>query len=202
MISLEIIFWGFEKTDAILGNFISKQLNPVLKIIGITINGKIPGVGLVTLLVLITITGVFARNYLGRKLINFGEKILNRIPVLNTVYNLTKQITEGFAVTQTGQGAFRKVVMIEYPRPGIYSPGFLTGEAIEEASERTTQKLLSVFVPTVPNPTTGFLVFVPEENVIILDMSVEDGFKMLLSAGMVKPLKANGNKSVHASSVD
>ena len=191
MISLKIIFWGFEKTDAIMGVFISNLLNKFLNIFGYHVWVRVPGLGLIALLILITITGVFARNYLGRKLIAFGEKILDKIPILNTIYSLTKQITEGFALTRSEHGAFRKVVLVEYPREGIYSPGFLTGEAIHDATEITGEKLLSIFVPTVPNPTTGFLIFVPEDKVFILDMSVEDGFKLLLSAGMIKPGKNN-----------
>ena len=79
------------------------------------------------------------------------------------------------------------MVLVEYPRKGIYSPGFLTGESLAEAEEMAGKRLVNVFVPTVPNPTTGFLIFVPEEEVIYLDMSVEDGFKLIISAGVIKP---------------
>ncbi|MGD9156730.1 MAG: DUF502 domain-containing protein, partial [Bacillota bacterium] len=108
-------------------------------------------------------------------------------------YNSTKQITEGLALTQSDKGAFRKMVLIEYPRPGVYSPGFLTGEAFNEAEEKTGGKLLSIFVPTTPNPTTGYLVFVPEDQVTFLKMSVEDGFKLLLSVGVIVPDKKMNN---------
>lgn len=197
-ISLKVIFWGFEKVDSILGNIINwyllKHLNPILEIFKLQIHWKIPGLGLIALLLIITLVGVFARNYLGRKLINLTEKGLNKIPVLSSVYSLTKQITEGFASAKRENGAFRKVVMVEYPRAGIYSPGFLTGEVAGEISEKTGTKLLGVFVPTVPNPTTGFLIFIPEENVTILDMSVEEGFKMFLSAGVIMPAKNQSGK--------
>lgn len=184
VITIKLLFWGFAKTDAILGNLIYYYLQRYL---GIQI--RISGLGIIALLLVITLTGIFARNYLGKKLIVAGEKLLNRIPVLNTIYNSTKQITEGLALTQSDKGAFRQVVLIEYPRPGVYSPGFLTGEAFAEAVEKTGLKLLSVFMPTVPNPTTGYLVFVPEEQVTFLDLSVEDGFKLLLSAGVIVPDK-------------
>jgi uncharacterized membrane protein len=184
VITIKLLFWGFAKTDAILGNLIYYYLQRYL---GIQI--RISGLGIIALLFVITLTGIFARNYLGKKLIVAGEKLLNRIPVLNTIYNSTKQITEGLALTQSDKGAFRQVVLIEYPRPGVYSPGFLTGEAFDEAVEKTGLKLLSVFMPTVPNPTTGYLVFVPEKQVTFLDLSVEDGFKLLLSAGVIVPDK-------------
>jgi uncharacterized membrane protein len=184
VITLKLLFWGFAKTDAILGNLIYHYLHRYL---GIQV--KISGLGLIALLLVITLTGIFARNYLGKKLIIAGEKLLGRIPVLNIIYNSTKQITEGLALTQSEKGAFRKMVLIEYPRHGVYSPGFLTGEAFDEATEKAGGKLLSIFVPTTPNPTTGYLVFVPEEQVIFLKMSAEDGFKLLLSAGVIIPDK-------------
>jgi uncharacterized membrane protein len=181
---LKLLFWGFEKTDAILGNLIYRYLHRYL---GIQV--RISGLGLFALFLLITLTGIFARNYLGKKLICAGEKLLGRIPVLNTIYNSTKQITEGLALTQSDKGAFRRMVLIEYPRPGVYSPGFLTGTAFDEAGKKIGRKLLSIFIPTTPNPTTGYLVFVPEDQVIFLEMSVEDGFKLLLSAGVIVPDK-------------
>jgi uncharacterized membrane protein len=172
IITLELLWWGFRKTDAILGNFISRYL-------------PIPGLGLVTLLLLILLVGIAAQNYLGKKLIALSERILKKIPILNGIYGVTKQFTE--SLTQTNPNAFRQVVMIEYPRPGIYSPGFLTGEAPSEIARKAEVRLLSVFVPTTPNPTTGYLVFIPESQVTILDMSIEDGFKLMVSAGVIKP---------------
>jgi uncharacterized membrane protein len=173
-ITLELLIWGFNKADSILGGLFFKYLKL-----------QIPGLGLLTLLILITLTGVSARNYIGKKLIEFGEQILQKIPILNGIYGTTKQITEGFA--KSDKSVFRKVVLVEYPRKGIYSPGFLTGESPSGVIKKTGVQLLNVFVPTVPNPTTGFLIFVPEDQVIVLDLSVEDGFKLIISAGMIKP---------------
>jgi uncharacterized membrane protein len=181
-ITLKLLFWGFEKVDSILGNLIFYNLH---KYFGLDV--KITGLGLAALLVIITLTGIFARNYLGRKLIEFGENLLERIPVLNTIYSITKQFTQGVALSQTEKGAFRKMVMVEYPRQGIYSPGFLTGEAFAEVEEKTGVKCLSVFIPTPPNPTTGFLILVPEDKVTILNMSVEEGFKLIVSVGVITP---------------
>ncbi|HEX3047809.1 MAG TPA: DUF502 domain-containing protein [Bacillota bacterium] len=172
IITLELLWWVFQKTDAILGNFIARYL-------------PIPGLGLVTLLLLILLVGITAQNYLGKKLIALSERFLKKIPILNGIYGVTKQFTE--SLTQANPNAFRHVVMIEYPRPGVYSPGFLTGEAPSEISSKAGARLLSVFVPTVPNPTTGYLVYIPETQVTILEMSIEDGFKLLVSAGVIKP---------------
>jgi uncharacterized membrane protein len=173
-VSLALLWWAFVKIDWILGNLFQKYL----KI-------EIPGLGLITLLVLITFIGLVAQNYLGKKLIHFGEMLVTKIPILRGIYNTTKQFTEG--LTQADKSAFRQVVLIEYPRPGIFSPGFLTGDSPPEACRKTGKKLINVFVPMVPNPMGGFLVFVPENEIIFLDMSIEDGLKLFITAGVIKP---------------
>jgi uncharacterized membrane protein len=190
VITIKLLFWGFEKTDAILGNLIYYYLHRYL-----SVQVRISGLGVIALLLLITLAGIFARNYLGKKLIGYGENVLNRIPLINTVYGLIKQIAESLASTQSGSGAFRKVVLIEYPRPGMWSPGFLTGEAFAEANEKVDAKLLGVYVPTPPNPTNGFLVLVPQEQVKILDMSVEEGLKLIISIGVIAPGKKDNKIS-------
>jgi uncharacterized membrane protein len=187
VISLKLVFWGFEKTDQILGNLIQQLLEKYFNY-----SEPIYGLGLGVLVILIILTGVFAKNYLGKKLIAIGERILDKIPILNTIYNVIKQVIESFS---KDKNAFQKVVLIEYPRAGIYSPGFLTGDAPTETMDKTGKQMVNVFVPTSPNPTTGFLVFVPMDDVIVLDTSVEDGFKLLLSAGVIKP-KFNGGSNI------
>ena len=176
IITLELLFWGLRQADAIIGGMIATYFKT-----------KIPGLGLGILLFFIIITGILARNYIGKKCIAFGERMLNKIPIFKSIYNITKQITG--ILSKKDQEAFRKVVLVEYPRKGIYSPGFLTGEAPFFTLEPDCSKMLSVFIPTVPNPTTGFLIFVPEAEVTILDMSIEDGFKLIISAGVIKPTK-------------
>lgn len=173
-VSLVFLWWAFDKLDRILGNLFQRYLHI-----------EIPGLGLVTLLVLITLVGLVAQNYIGKKLIHFSEVIVTKIPILRGIYNTTKQFTEG--LTQSDKSAFRQVVLIEYPRQGIYSPGFLTGDSPLECCQRTGQKLMNVFVPMVPNPMGGFLVFVPENQITFLDMSVEDGIKLFITAGVIKP---------------
>lgn len=182
-VTLKLIFWGFEKTDAILGDFINRYLLNHFDIF----SRDIPGLGIIALLMVITLAGIFAKNYLGRKLIRFGESVLERIPVLNSVYSTIKQVTHGLAVTQKENGAFRQVVLVEYPRQGVYSPGFLIGEPAEEFKEKTGKDLVAVFVPTIPNPTTGFLIYLPADEIRVLDMSVEEGLKLILSFGMIQP---------------
>ena len=150
----------------------------------------IPGLGLIALLVLITVFGIIAQNYLGKKLIAAGERLLNKIPVLKAVYGTTKQFTSNF--TQNERSAFRQMVLVEYPRHGIYSPGFLIGDAPAEVGVKTKNRLLSIFMPTVPNPTTGYLILVPDDQVTFLDMSVEEGIKLIISAGVVLPEERSG----------
>lgn len=174
VVTLVLFWWGFKKTDSILGGLFTRYLGH-----------PIPGLGLITLLVLITVFGLIAQNYLGKKLIAAGERLLNKIPILKAVYGTTKQFTNSF--TQTDRSAFRQMVMVEYPRSGIYSPGFLIGDAPTEASAKTKTRLLSIFMPTVPNPTTGYLILVPEDQVTMMEMSVEDGIKLIVSAGVVRP---------------
>jgi uncharacterized membrane protein len=174
VITIMILVWGFNQSDAILGNLIYR----IFKV-------RIIGLGLISLLLLIILTGLLAHNFLGRKLIQFAENILHKIPILSSIYRTTKQITVSF--TKADKHLFSRVVLVEYPRAGIFSPGFQIGTAPREITEKAAATLVGVFVPTVPNPTTGFLIYVPEENVIFLDMSIEDGFKLIISAGAIKP---------------
>ena len=145
----------------------------------------IPGVGVVTTIIIIFIIGLVTTNYLGRKLWNFAEKIFTAIPFIRPVYTATKQVIETFSAG--GGQAFRKVVLVQYPRKGIYSLGFLTGITSGEAADKSGKAMKNVFIPTTPNPTSGFLLLFPEEDVIELDMAVEDGVKMIVSCGLVTP---------------
>lgn len=174
VVTILLLIWAFNQTDAILGGLIYR----IFKV-------RILGLGLITLLLLITIIGLLAHNYLGRKLIAFGENILHKIPILSKIYGTAKQITE--TLTKADKNSFRQVVLVEYPRKGIYSPGFLTSDAPCGVNAITGRRLLSILIPTVPNPVTGYLIFVPEEDVIVLDMSIEEGFKLIITAGVIQP---------------
>jgi uncharacterized membrane protein len=129
--------------------------------------------------------GLFAKNYFCKKIFNFFESLLKKIPVVKTIYLSSKQIINTF-LNSNGDN-FSKVVLIEYPRQGIYSIAFLTNNTIPFFSNILKKKCVNVFVPTSPNPTSGFLIVVPESDVINLDMSIEDGFNYVISAGLIVP---------------
>lgn len=155
---------------------------------------RIPGLGLVLTLVVVIATGVVATNLFGRQLLHLWEAILHRIPVVRGIYGAVKQLTETLF---SGSGkSFRKVVLVEYPHANSWTLAFLTGEGGGEIRDKTGKDLLNVFVPTTPNPTSGFFLMVPRERAIVLDMSVEAGLKMLLSVGVVTP--GNGKSTTPA----
>ncbi|MBM3877860.1 MAG: DUF502 domain-containing protein [Verrucomicrobia bacterium] len=134
---------------------------------------------------LITLVGRFARHYLGRKLIRLADDLLLRVPLLNKIYGALKQINEAF--TSSKNTAFQQVVLIEFPRAGLYSIGFITGDQHGEVQHKTREEVVSVFVPTTPNPTSGFIVLAPKARIVKLDMSVADGIKFIMSLGSVAP---------------
>ena len=134
---------------------------------------------------LITLVGRFGRNYLGKKLIQLADEVLLRVPLLNKIYGALKQINEAFTSSKTT--AFKQVVLVEFPRAGLYSVGFLTGAQHGEVQCKTQEEVVGVFVPTTPNPTSGFLLLVPQERIIPLNLTVEDAFKMIISGGVVVP---------------
>lgn len=145
----------------------------------------IPGLGVLLSLAVLLVTGMVMTNLLGRSMIAFWEGVLTRIPVVRAIYSAAKQLAETLF---SGSGkSFRKVVLIQYPRPGIWTLAFLTGEGVAEAMTKTGRNLVNVFVPTTPNPTSGFFLMVPAEDLVELDMPVDAGIKMILSAGAVTP---------------
>ena len=146
---------------------------------------NIPGLGLLIVFVAITLIGALTAGFIGRFILRSGERILARMPVVRSLYGALKQIFE--AVLTHSSTAFRKVVLIEYPRRGIWVIGFITGSTKGEVQNLTEDTLINVFLPTTPNPTSGFLLFVPSKNVYELSMSVEEGIKMVVSGGIVTP---------------
>lgn len=145
----------------------------------------IPGLGLVVAVVALTIIGMFAAGFLGRFFLKLGEWIVYKVPLVSSVYSVLKQVFETFFSSKTQ--AFSKVVMLEYPRKGIWILGFVSTELKGEIKQHCPEKMLNVFIPTTPNPTSGFLIFVPKEDCIELDMSVEEGLKFVISGGLVEP---------------
>jgi uncharacterized membrane protein len=142
-------------------------------------------VALLLAVFLILVVGLLARNYFGKRIIEWVDSALLKVPLLNKIYGAIKQVNDAFS--STNKTAFRTVVLIEYPRAGIYSIGFLTNDQQEEVERKIHQKVVCVFVPTTPNPTSGFLMMIPEDKVIKLDMSVADGIKHIISLGSIVP---------------
>ena len=143
---------------------------------------------LATIFIILMVIGMLARNVIGKRLILFGESILARIPMVNKIYRAVQQISHAFV----GKVIFTRVVLLQYPRKGIYSIGFVTSDTKGEIGSEISKDSINVFLPTTPNPTSGYLLFVPEKDTISLSMSVEDAMKLVISGGAVTP---NYNKS-------
>jgi len=145
----------------------------------------IPGLGLIVLLIVVTLIGAVATMLVGRTLVRWSEQIVTRMPVVRSIYSATKQIVETIVAQKSN--AFREVVMFEYPRPGTWALGFVTGITEGEIQDLTEDEVVNVFLPTTPNPTSGYLLFVPRKQLVRLSMSVEEGIKMIISGGIVTP---------------
>lgn len=150
------------------------------------IDFEIRGTGIVIFLIFTTFVGALTKGLFGRQLVRAGERIVDRIPLVRSIYNGVKQIVE--TVTSSSDTNFDKACLVEYPRKGIYAVGFISKTTGAEVLEKTKEDgLYSVFVPTTPNPTSGFLLFFPKSDVILLDMEVEEAAKLIISAGIVEP---------------
>ncbi len=149
------------------------------------LNFDIPGFGVVVLLVVLTAIGALTAGLVGRLMVRWGESILTRMPVIRGIYSALKQLFE--TVLSKQSSAFRQCVLIEYPRRGIWALGFISGVTEGEVQDLTAEEVVNVFLPTTPNPTSGFLLFVPRSDVIVLSMTVEEGIKMVISGGIVVP---------------
>ncbi|KUK71532.1 MAG: hypothetical protein XD91_1854 [Clostridiales bacterium 38_11] len=172
--TIYVLYSLFKFLDKFLGAYIS-----------LLIGRSIPGVGIIAIFILIFIMGSVVTNVIGERLFIFAERMIRRIPIVPRVYFGLKQIVEAFSLQ--GKNVFNRVVLIEYPRKGLYVVGFLTGECKGEVQVKTDAKLMNVFVPTTPNPTSGMLILVPEKEIVYLDMTVEEGLKLIVSAGVVVP---------------
>lgn len=152
----------------------------------------IPGLGLILVVFLVFAVGLLTRNFVGRKMVHLGEKIVDRIPLARIIYVGVKQLLEALFFQKTK--AFEKAALIEYPRRGIYAICFITGESKGEVQCKTNKNMINVFIPTTPNPTSGFYILIPENELIILNMSVEDAFKLIVSGGIVSPNEAKNSQ--------
>ena len=145
----------------------------------------IPGLGFLLTIIVLLLTGVLAANFVGKSMVSFGERLLDRIPFVRSIYSATKNFTE---IVFSGSGqSFKKVLLIEYPRKGIYSLAFQTSTELGEVQERVGEDLVCTFVPTTPNPTSGYIIVLPKKDIIELDMEVEQALKMIMSLGVVVP---------------
>jgi uncharacterized membrane protein len=144
----------------------------------------LPGVSVLLSLILLFVTGLLATNFLGQRLVRWSESILERIPLVRSIYNASKQVIQ--AVFSSNSQAFRKVLLIEYPRKGMWSVAFQTGVVQADITKHVGTEMLSVFIPTTPNPTSGFLMMIPKADAIELSMSVDDAFKLIVSLGVMQ----------------
>lgn len=181
------LFWVLLKfIDSKVTPLIPAQYNPNTYLHAVTpVDFDIPGVGLIVLILALIIIGALTRVLLGRWLVRASEHLLHRMPVVRSVYGATKQIVE--TVLKRQSEAFRQVVLFEYPRRGTWAIGFVTGTTRGEVQNITDDEVVNVFLPTTPNPTSGYLLFLPRRETIPLSMSVEDGIKMIISGGIVTP---------------
>jgi uncharacterized membrane protein len=176
-----VVNWIVGSMDELLNRLIPDRYQP-----DVLLGFPIPGLGLLATLLLVLLVGLLTANYFGRKMFDFSERVMGRIPLVKGIYSLFKQVAS--TVLHKDKQSFRKVVLIEYPRRGIWMVGFVTGRTEGEIQELTDRGVINVFIPTTPNPTSGFYILVPEEDAQVLNMTVEDAFKLIISGGMVTPL--------------
>lgn len=167
--------------DGLLGEWVRLASNGIY----------IPGMGIISLFGFILTAGILAHNIFGRKIVEVWENLLRKVPFVRGVYTTFKAIVDTMSLQSQGQ--FSKVVLIQFPRKGQYSLAFITGTTDREVQEATPEKVVNVYVPTSPNPTSGYFLLVPEEEIVPLSMSIEDGLKMIVSGGMFSPEAAKKN---------
>ncbi len=174
----KFIFW----VDRLVGQMMPPKLQAYLNDI---LPFTIPGLGLMILFVALIVVGMFAAGFMGKFFMRLGEWIVYKLPLISSIYSLLKQVFETFLSTKTQ--AFNKVVLLEYPRKGLWILGLVSSETKGEVKRLLKEEMLNVFIPTTPNPTSGFLIFVPKTDTIELDMTVEEGIKFIISGGLVEP---------------
>jgi len=195
VLTIFIIWKLFVAIDGLLRGFISNMLERV------GVPNTIYGLGFISIILLILLTGMVARNYFGRKVLKLGEDVLTRIPLINRIYMAIQQISNAFFSEK--REVFKRAVLIEYPRKGIYSIGFFTQDTRGEVQERLDRDVVSIFLPTTPNPTSGVLLFVPKTDVTELDISIEEALKLVISGGAIVPSsKYKGQLEVRPNSDD
>lgn len=171
-LAYKLIVW----IDSLVNRLLPPEVRPDL---------TIPGLGVIILVSSLIIIGMFAAGFLGRFFVRLGEWIVNKLPFISSVYSLIKQVFATFLSNKNN--AFNKVVMLEYPRKGLWILGLVSTDTSGEMQDKLPEPMINVFIPTTPNPTSGFLIFVPKSEVIEMDISVEDAIKFIISGGIVNP---------------
>jgi uncharacterized membrane protein len=180
-ITLWLVWWFVTWVDGLVRPFIPGAYRPETYM-----PVRIPGLGLIIVFVALTLLGFFTANFVGRKLVDFGESILSRMPVVRPIYRTAKQIFQ--TLFSKSESSFRRVALIEFPSPGMWSLVFLTQSPTEDIAGRLPEsEYVSAFMPCTPNPTTGFFFYVPKREVIELDITVEQAMTVIMSAGIVQP---------------
>jgi uncharacterized membrane protein len=175
LVTIWLVYFLFSFMDSILGNFIT-----------LIAGHPIPGLGFVITLVLILLVGFFATYIISASLFKFAEELLSRVPLVKSIYFGVKQINDVLFMQKNAE-EYRRACIIEYPRKGVWSVGFVTSDAAAEIEVKAKEKMINVFIPNTPTPATGFLVIVPAREVILLDMKIEDAFKYIVSGGVLRP---------------
>lgn len=188
MIPLGLTYWFFQS----LLNAVDGILRPHLEE---WIGRQVPGLGFISMIVLILLVGLLTRNLIGRLFLAWFENLLRTIPFVRSVYSAIKDLVSAFAIGGKSK-TFRQVVMTQYPRPGLYCIGFVTNEMPCTMPDGRRIDFLNVYIPNPPNPTSGFLVLIPREEAVTLNLSIEDGLKLVLSGGIVIPEKLTGHNYV------
>ena len=173
IVPIALTFWILR----FLFRFLDSFTAPILKNLGL----EIPGLGIILTLLLIFILGLFITNVLGRTIFNWGEKVLTKLPLVNTIYNAVKQITNAFSGKSMKN--FKQVIFIQYPRKGLWTMCFVTNQSKNESGD----EFYHVFVPTTPNPTSGVFIVIPQKDAVHPDISVEEGLKSIISGGIIDP---------------
>ncbi len=186
-----LLIWVPLAITAWVLSLIVGTLDQTLRLLPASIHPKnavgfdIPGAGVVMTLLIIFITGVLAANFIGQRLVKWWELLLARIPVVNSIYNSVKQVSD--TLFSPSGNAFRKALLIQYPREGSWTIAFLTGEPGGDVANHLKGEYVSAYVPTTPNPTSGFFLMLPKKDVVELDMSVDEALKYIISMGVVAP---------------
>ncbi len=151
------------------------------------LEGAIPGSGIIWVLLIIIVTGLLVNNFIGRKLVELWEKLLDKIPGFRGIYKALKQLSD--TVLSPSGNSFKKALLVEYPRKGMWTIAFQTGNYQGEIATKIGEEIINIYVPTTPNPTSGFFIMLPKKDIIELDMSVDEAFKLVISTGVVEPNK-------------